>query len=250
MPEPLIRVVDLAKDYHRGGRPVAALCGVSLSIDAGEFVAVMGPSGSGKSTLLNLLGCLDRPTTGQYFLNGQDVAGLSDDALAGVRGGQIGFVFQSFNLLARTSALENVELPLLYAGEPAADRRRRAGAALDRMGLGDRREHPPNQLSGGEQQRVAIARALVRQPLLVLADEPTGSLDSGTSMEIMALLQGLNRDGMTIVLVTHDPEIAGCARRIVTLRDGLAVGDVPVTMPAAAASLFAGSATAPERMSI
>lgn len=221
----LIRVADLHKDYVAGGAVVHALDGVSLAIDDGEFVAVMGPSGSGKSTFMNLIGCLDRPTRGEYRLAGEDVAHMDADQLAAIRNRCIGFVFQQFNLLARTRALENVELPLIYAGVAAAERYRRAAAKLAEVGLGDRADHLPSQLSGGQQQRVAIARALVNEPSLILADEPTGALDSRTSQEIMALLQRLNRAGMTIVVVTHERDIAAYADRLITFRDGRVIGD-------------------------
>ena len=203
---------------------VHALRGISLELDRGDFVAVVGPSGSGKSTLMNLLGLLDRPSEGRYFLAGQEVVELAPDQRAQVRNQRIGFVFQTFNLLARSTAFENVELPLVYAGVPRRERRRRAEAALASVGLADRRDHWPSQLSGGEQQRVAIARALVNDPLLILADEPTGSLDSRTSLEILAHLQALNDGGRTIVLVTHDPTVARHAKRLVAMRDGRAVG--------------------------
>jgi putative ABC transport system ATP-binding protein len=227
MTPPLIRTSALVKEYAMGSNIVAALRGVSLDIAPGEFVAIMGPSGSGKSTFMNLLGCLDRPTAGEYRLGGEEVAHLSGDELAHVRNRKIGFVFQHFNLLPRTSALDNVALPLLYAGMPAPERRRRAERRLAQVGLAERMDHQPAQLSGGQQQRVAIARALVNDPLLVLADEPTGALDSRTSIEIMALLQELNRAGLTVVLVTHEHDIAEFAGRIVAFRDGHVVADQP-----------------------
>ncbi len=229
--EPLIRITGLEKTYP-AAEPVRALRGVDLAVERGEFVALMGASGSGKSTLMNLVGCLDRPTAGSYRLDGEDVAGLDKDARALVRNRKIGFVFQGFNLLARTSALENVELPLIY--DPtvsAADARARAVAALERVGLGQHLDREPTQLSGGQQQRVAIARALVNRPAILLADEPTGNLDTATSMEIMALLQELNRGGTTIVLVTHEEDIARCAGRLVVLSDGRLRSDRPVEEP-------------------
>jgi putative ABC transport system ATP-binding protein len=223
---PLIAVRDLTKVYGEGPAAVEALRGVSLSINTGEFVAVMGPSGSGKSTFMHLLGCLDRPTSGSYRLAGQEVSGLSRDQLALVRGRQIGFVFQSFNLLARTSALENVELPMLYAGISREERGRRARSILEQVGLGARLTHRPNELSGGQQQRVAIARSLANGAPLLMADEPTGNLDSASSEEIMTLFRHLNRDsGITVVVVTHATDIAAWSDRIVTFRDGLIVDD-------------------------
>jgi putative ABC transport system ATP-binding protein len=216
----LIQTTDLCKDYTLGDTVVHALAGVSIGIEAGEFVAVMGPSGSGKSTFMNLIGCLDRPSSGGYRLAGEDVAHMSADQLAAVRNRRIGFVFQQFNLLPRTSAQENVELPLIYAGVKPAERHTRAAAKLALVGLASRADHHPAQLSGGQQQRVAIARALVNEPALILADEPTGALDSRTSVEIMALLQQLNAAGMTIVVVTHEHDIANYASRLITFRDG------------------------------
>jgi putative ABC transport system ATP-binding protein len=223
--EPLIEVHDLKKDYVLGDNVVHALAGVSLTIAGGEFVAVMGPSGSGKSTFMNMVGCLDRPTSGSYRLAGEDVARMDADALATVRNRRIGFVFQQFNLLPRTTALENVELPLMYASVPAQERHTRALEKLRMVGLSERADHQPSQLSGGQQQRVAIARALVNNPSLILADEPTGALDSRTSVEIMALLQDLNRAGMTIVLVTHEQDVSAFASRVVQFRDGRVVND-------------------------
>jgi len=218
---PLIAISDVTKTYRMGEVEVEALRGVSVDVDAGEFVAVMGPSGSGKSTLLNILGCFDRPTRGSYRLAGEDVSGLGADALAETRNQTLGFVFQSFNLLARTTALENVELPLVYAGVAPRLRHERAIAALERVGLGERLHHHPSQLSGGQQQRVAIARALVNGPRLVLADEPTGNIDSRASDEMMALLAELTSDGITIVVVTHEPDVAARAARVIVVRDGL-----------------------------
>jgi putative ABC transport system ATP-binding protein len=225
--EPLIEVRDLWRIYELGETRVAALQGVSLEIARGELVAVMGSSGSGKSTFMNVLGCLDRATSGSYRLAGRDVAGLSSDERATIRNREIGFVFQSFNLVPRTSALENVELPLVYGGVPAAEQRERAGAALRAVGLEGREDHLPSQLSGGQQQRVAIARALVNRPALLLADEPTGNLDTRTSLELLALFQKLNReDGITIVIVTHERDIASYAGRVVTFRDGRVISDL------------------------
>jgi putative ABC transport system ATP-binding protein len=211
---------ELKKEYQLGTETIYALRGVDMQIERNEFVAIMGPSGSGKSTLLNLLGCLDTPTSGQYWLGGEEVSKLDDNDLARIRNRQIGFVFQTFNLLPRTTALHNVELPLIYSGTPAKERHRRAREALDAVGLGDRMTHHPNELSGGERQRVAMARALVNQPSLVLADEPTGNLDSQTSQEIMEILVELHERGETILLVTHERDIAAYADRLITLRDG------------------------------
>jgi len=221
----LIRTRDLTKVYRMGDTEVHALDRVSVGIERGEFVAIMGPSGSGKSTFMNVVGCLDRPSSGEYFLDGKNIAELRGDELAQVRNRNIGFVFQQFNLLARTPAIENVELPLVYGGVEKKTRADKARAMLARVGLGERLHHHPSQLSGGQQQRVAIARALVTEPLLILADEPTGALDSRTSLEIMALLQELNRQGMTVVLVTHEPDIARFAGRILGFRDGRVVQD-------------------------
>jgi putative ABC transport system ATP-binding protein len=223
---PVIEITDVTRVYHLGDVDVHALRGVSLTVARGESVAIMGTSGSGKSTLMNMIGCLDRPSTGSYRLLGEDVSRLSPAALAQVRGKRIGFVFQSFNLLARTSAVENVELPLLYAGLGGRARRKRAIAALEQVGLGNRLDHTPNQLSGGQQQRVAIARALVSEPEIVLADEPTGNLDSRTSVEVMAMLQALVAKGITVVLVTHEHDIAQHAARVLTLKDGKIVSDL------------------------
>ena len=224
---PVIRLEGIDKVYQTGEVPVHAVRGVSLTVEGGEFVAVMGASGSGKSTLMNLIGCLDRPTAGRYWLDGEDVGALSRSELSRVRNRRLGFVFQGFNLLARTTALENVELPLLYAphGHQGRELRRRSLAALERVGLADRAGHQPGQLSGGQQQRVAIARALVNGPTLLLADEPTGNLDTRTSLEIMEVFQGLNGQGMTILMVTHEPDIARYARREITMRDGRIISD-------------------------
>jgi len=222
----LLHLEDVWKTYIMGETELHALRGVTLSVEAGEFTAVMGASGSGKSTLMNLLGCLDRPTRGRYLLQGEDVSSLPPDALAAIRNRTIGFVFQNFNLLPRTTALENVELPLLYAGLHGAERHARAREALGRVGLTDWAHHHPNQLSGGQQQRVAIARALVNRPHLLLADEPTGNLDSRTSAEVMALLQELGRGGITVVLVTHEADIAEYSSRVIVMRDGQVRSDV------------------------
>jgi putative ABC transport system ATP-binding protein len=237
MTEALIRVEALTKEYRMGSNVVLALNDVSLSIAAGEFVAVMGPSGSGKSTFMNLLGCLDRPSGGRYWLGGDEVSQLSGDDLARVRNRQIGFVFQHFNLLARTTALDNVALPLLYSEMPQQERKQHAERRLAQVGLAQRMDHHPAQLSGGQQQRVAIARALVNDPQLVLADEPTGALDSRTSVEIMALMQQLNREGITIVLVTHERDVADFAGRIIAFRDGKVIEDRPNVAADAAAQL-------------
>ncbi|HET6720177.1 MAG TPA: ABC transporter ATP-binding protein [Rhodocyclaceae bacterium] len=249
MTAPIIVTRALTKEYRLSAEGekngaseatlVRALRGISLRIDEGEFVAVMGPSGSGKSTFMNIVGCLDRPTSGHYELAGEAVESLSADQLAGIRNRRIGFVFQQFNLLPRTSALDNVELPLLYAGVEKAERVARARRRLEQVGLGDRLDHLPNQLSGGQQQRVAIARALVGNPRLILADEPTGALDSRTSVEVMALLQALNRDGITIVLVTHEPDVAAFAGRLIHFRDGQVISDAANSPHDAAAQLAA-----------
>ena len=225
--EPLIRLTGITREYQMGAEIVRALRGVDLEIQKNEMVAIMGASGSGKSTILNILGLLDVPTAGQYWLDGQDVARLSQSALAGVRGRRIGFVFQTFELLPRQSALRNVELPLIYSGSPR--RRALATQALERVGLADRMKHRPNQMSGGQRQRVAVARALVQHPAILLADEPTGNLDSKTSEEILELFENLHRDGQTIVIVTHEPDIAQRCHRIVHLKDGEVDADDIVT---------------------
>jgi putative ABC transport system ATP-binding protein len=234
----LIETHNLVKVYRMGDTEVRALDGVSVGVGKGEFVAVMGPSGSGKSTFMNVVGCLDRPTSGEYRLDGRAVSHMPPDELAAVRNRHIGFVFQHFNLLARTPALENVELPLVYGGIGKKTRLEKAIRMLERVGLAERAHHHPAQLSGGQQQRVAIARALVTEPLIILADEPTGALDSHTSLEIMALFQELNRQGMTVVLVTHEPDVARFARRLLRFRDGRLVGDES-QRPVAAAALAA-----------
>ena len=225
LPDVIILTHKLAREYDMGSEVVRALRGVDVQIRRNEYVAVMGPSGSGKSTLMNLIGCLDTPTAGEYWLNAQKVSDLSDDELARIRNKEIGFVFQTFNLLPRASALHNVELPLIYAGISARTRHERAATALTRVGLGDRMDHKPNELSGGQRQRVAIARALVNDPSILLADEPTGNLDSTTSQEIMGVFADLHRQGQTIVMVTHEADIAAHAARVVTLRDGLVATD-------------------------
>jgi len=234
----LIRTRDLVKLYRMGDTEIHALDRVSVDIDKGEFVAVMGPSGSGKSTFMNVLGCLDRPSSGQYFLSDKEVSELDGDALASVRSRHVGFVFQHFNLLARTPAVENVALPLIYQGVPQKQRIEKSLRVLKLVGLAERAHHQPSQLSGGQQQRVAIARALVTEPLIILADEPTGALDSHTSLEVMALFQGLNAQGMTIVVVTHEPDVARFARRILRFRDGKVVSD-EMNKPVKAAELVA-----------
>jgi putative ABC transport system ATP-binding protein len=226
MSDAVIQLRDLRRQYDMGGEIIHALRGVSLTIRRNEYVAIMGPSGSGKSTLMNLLGCLDTPDGGEYWLNGQEVSRLSDDALARVRNREIGFVFQTFNLLPRATALQNVELPMVYAGASTRERRSRAEEALTRVGLGERMDHKPNELSGGQRQRVAIARALVNRPSILLADEPTGNLDSATSAEIMRVFGQLQAQGQTVILVTHEADIAAHAHRVVTLRDGRLESDV------------------------
>jgi len=220
LPDIIILTHKLVRDYQLGAETVKALRGVNLQIKRNEFTAIMGPSGSGKSTLMNLIGCLDTPTSGEYWLNGQKVSELDDDHLARIRNKEIGFVFQTFNLLPRASALHNTELPLIYAGVPARERKERAAGALERVGLGDRMHHRPNELSGGQRQRVAIARALVNVPSIVLADEPTGNLDSATSSEIMGVFDQLHKAGQTIVLITHEHDIAAHAHRAIHLMDG------------------------------
>ncbi len=240
MAPPLIEIDNLTKDYFAGTQVIHALRGVSLTVAQGEFIAIMGPSGSGKSTMMNLIGCLDTPTSGQYLLDGIAVSSLGPDELADTRNSKIGFVFQNFNLLARTTALQNVALPLLYGSHSRQERRKKAEQVLTEVGLADRMDHHPPQLSGGQQQRVAIARALVNQPALILADEPTGALDTQTGLEIIALFQNLNSRGMTVVIVTHEPDIAKFARRVLRFRDGrlIAMDDNP--NPPQAAELLDG----------
>lgn len=231
MGKPLIEISELRKIYMMGNTEVRALNGVNFNVQENEYIAIMGPSGSGKSTLMNLIGCLDTPTSGTYILNGQDVSELEDAELAEVRNREIGFVFQTFNLLPRTDCLSNVELPLIYSGIKTAERRRRASETLQKVGLGDRMDHKPNELSGGQRQRVAIARALVNNPSILLADEPTGNLDSKTGEEIMRLFEELYRMGNTILLVSHEDNIARHARRIIRLRDGIIESDEKVDKP-------------------
>ncbi len=238
--DPVIELKDLTRVYAMGGSEVRALDGVSLKVMPGEFVAIMGPSGSGKSTFMNIVGCLDRPTSGKYFLEGVDVSSLGRDARAEIRNDKIGFVFQNFNLLSRTTALENVELPLLYSKRTKkmsdAEQRERAKECLARVGLAERWDHTSAQLSGGQQQRVAIARSLVNDPAILLADEPTGNLDSRTSEEVMVIFQKLNGEGRTVVLITHEPDIAAFAKRVVTFRDGKVLSDETVHQPRRAAA--------------
>jgi putative ABC transport system ATP-binding protein len=229
----LISLQNIARRYQMGTETIHALRDVSLTMDRGEYVAIMGPSGSGKSTLMNLLGCLDTPTSGQFTLNGNNVGEMDDNSLAEIRNREIGFVFQSFNLLARSSALHNVELPMIYAGVPPAERHERALVALANVGLADRIHHKPNELSGGQRQRVAVARALVNRPSILLADEPTGNLDSKTGVEILALFEELSRQGNTIIVVTHEEEVAQHSRRIIRIRDGLIAADERLDKPRA-----------------
>ncbi|KOP36235.1 ABC transporter ATP-binding protein [Flavobacterium sp. WLB] len=225
MANPLIKITDIRRNFVLGNEIVYVLKGINLEINKGEYVALMGPSGSGKSTLMNLLGCLDTPTSGRYVLNGKDVSQMRDDELAGIRNTEIGFVFQTFNLLPRTTALDNVALPMIYAGYSKSDRNARATEVLAQVNLADRMDHQPNQLSGGQRQRVAIARALVNKPSIILADEPTGNLDSKTSVEIMKLFGDIHAQGNTVILVTHEEDIAAYAHRVIRLRDGLIESD-------------------------
>ncbi|MGO4770100.1 ABC transporter ATP-binding protein [Flavobacterium sp. W22_SRS_FK3] len=225
MANPLIKITNIKRNFVLGNEIVYVLKGIDLEIKKGEYVALMGPSGSGKSTLMNLLGCLDTPTSGHYVLNGKDVSQMKDDELAGIRNKEIGFVFQTFNLLPRTTALDNVALPMIYAGHSKSERTRRAKEVLDQVNLSDRMDHQPNQLSGGQRQRVAIARALVNKPSIILADEPTGNLDSKTSVEIMKLFGDIHAQGNTVILVTHEEDIAAYAHRVIRLRDGLIESD-------------------------
>lgn len=225
MSDPLIKITNIKRDFALGNETVYVLKGIDLEINKGEYVALMGPSGSGKSTLMNLLGCLDTPTSGSYILNGKDVSQMKDDELAEIRNKEIGFVFQTFNLLPRTTALDNVALPMIYAGFSKSERNKRAAEVLEQVNLADRMDHQPNQLSGGQRQRVAIARALVNNPSIILADEPTGNLDSKTSEEIMKLFNEIHSNGNTVILVTHEEEIAAYAHRIIRLRDGLIESD-------------------------
>lgn len=225
MSKPLIKITNIKRDFVLGNEIVYVLKGIDLEIKKGEYVALMGPSGSGKSTLMNLLGCLDTPTSGNYILNGKDVSQMHDDELADIRNKEIGFIFQTFNLLPRTTALDNVALPMIYAGYSKAERKERATKVLHQVNLADRMDHQPNQLSGGQRQRVAIARALVNKPSIILADEPTGNLDSKTSEEIMALLEEIHKNGNTIIVVTHEEEIAAHAKRIIRMRDGMIESD-------------------------
>lgn len=227
MAESLINITDIKRDFQLGSETINVLKGIDLQINKGEYVALMGPSGSGKSTLMNILGCLDTPTSGTYVLNGKDVSQMHDDDLAEVRNKEIGFVFQTFNLLPRTTALDNVALPMVYAGYNKTDRHARAKEVLTQVGLADRMDHQPNQLSGGQRQRVAVARALVNKPSIILADEPTGNLDSKTSVEIMKLFDEIHSNGNTVILVTHEEDIAQYARRIIRLRDGIIESDTP-----------------------